>query len=50
MDVALRVLLREFRSAPTDVPGERRINRDVAWMPSRGGRCGRLPAGKLGVE
>jgi cytochrome P450 len=38
MDVALRTLLREFRFAPTDAPGERRINRGVAWMPSRGGR------------
>jgi cytochrome P450 len=39
MDVALRTLLREFRFAPTDAPGEWRINRGVAWMPSRGGRA-----------
>jgi cytochrome P450 len=39
MDVALRTLLREFRFAPTDAPGERRVNRGVAWMPSRGGRA-----------
>ncbi len=39
MDVALRTLLRELRFAPTDARGERRINRGVAWMPSRGGRA-----------
>jgi cytochrome P450 len=39
MDVALRTLLREFRFAPTDARGEWRINRGVAWMPSRGGRA-----------
>jgi cytochrome P450 len=39
MDVALRTLLREFRFTPTDAPGERRVNRGVAWMPSRGGRA-----------
>jgi cytochrome P450 len=38
MDVTLRTLLREFRFAPTDARDERRINRGVAWMPSRGGR------------
>ncbi|MCV7260369.1 cytochrome P450 [Mycobacterium shimoidei] len=39
MDVVLRTLLREFRFAPTNTRGERRINRGVAWMPSRGGRA-----------
>jgi cytochrome P450 len=39
MDVALRTLLREFRFMPTDARDEWRINRGVAWMPSRGGRA-----------
>jgi cytochrome P450 len=39
MDVTLRTLLREFRFAPTDSPGERRHNRGVAWVPARGGRA-----------
>ena len=39
MDVALRTLLREFRFAPTDAPGERRHYRGVAVVPSRGGRA-----------
>jgi cytochrome P450 len=39
MDVALRTLLREFRFAPTDAPGERRHNRGVAIAPGRGGRA-----------
>ena len=39
MDVALRTLLREFRFAPTDAPGERRHYRGVAIVPARGGRA-----------
>jgi cytochrome P450 len=39
MDVTLRTLLREFRFAPTDAPGERRHNRGVAIAPARGGRA-----------
>ena len=39
MDVALRTLLREFRFAPTDAPGERRQNRGVAIAPARGARA-----------
>jgi cytochrome P450 len=39
MDVALRVLLREFRFAPTDAPGERRHWRGVATVPARGARA-----------
>jgi len=39
MDVTLRTLLREFRFAPTDAPCERRQNRGVAIVPSRGGRA-----------
>ena len=39
MDVALRTLLREFRFAPTDAPGERRHYRGVAVVPARGGRA-----------
>jgi cytochrome P450 len=38
MDVVLRTLLREFKFAPTDAPGERRLNRGVAIVPGRGGR------------
>jgi cytochrome P450 len=38
-DVVLRTLLREFRFAPTDAPGERRHNRGVAIAPGRGGRA-----------
>ena len=39
MDVTLRTLLREFRFAPTQAPGERRHNRGVAMAPARGGRA-----------
>jgi cytochrome P450 len=39
MDVALRTLLREFRFAPTDAPGERRQNRGVSLAPARGARA-----------
>ena len=39
MDVALRMLLRELRFAPTDAPGERRHSRGVAIAPARGGRA-----------
>ena len=39
MDVTLRTLLREFRFAPTDAPGERRHNRGVMIAPRRGGRA-----------
>jgi hypothetical protein len=39
MDIALRTLLREFRFAPTDAPGERSRWRGVAHVPSRGGRA-----------
>ena len=39
MDVTLRILLREFRFAPTDAPGERRHNRGVTIAPGRGGRA-----------
>jgi hypothetical protein len=39
MDVTLRTLLREFRFAPTDEPGERRHNRGVTIAPGRGGRA-----------
>ena len=39
MDVALRTLLREFRFAPTDAPGERRHYRGVAIAPARGARA-----------
>jgi cytochrome P450 len=50
MDVALRVLLREFRSAPTDAPGgtpyQPRCGVDA--VSERTG--GRLPAGEFGVE
>jgi cytochrome P450 len=39
MDVTLRTLLREFRFAPTDAPGERRRNRGPVRLPGRGGRA-----------
>jgi cytochrome P450 len=39
MDVTLRILLRQFRFAPTDAPSERRHNRGVALAPGRGGRA-----------
>jgi hypothetical protein len=39
MDVTLRTLLREFRFAPTDAPGERRHDRGVTIAPARGGRA-----------
>jgi cytochrome P450 len=39
MNVALRILLREFRFVPTDAPGERRHYRGVAIAPSRGARA-----------
>jgi cytochrome P450/SAM-dependent methyltransferase len=39
MDVVLRTLLREFRFAPTDAPGERHHWRGVATAPGRGGRA-----------
>jgi Cytochrome P450 len=39
MDVILRTLLREFRFAPTDAPGEQRHNRGVTIAPARGGRA-----------
>jgi cytochrome P450 len=39
MDVTLRTLLREFRFAPTEAPGERRHDRGVAIAPGRGGRA-----------
>jgi len=38
-DVVLRILLREFRFAPTDAPGERARWRGVATVPARGGRA-----------
>ena len=39
MDVTLRILLREFRFAPTDAPDERRHWRGVANAPARGARA-----------
>jgi cytochrome P450 len=39
MDVTLRILLREFRFAPTDAPDERRRWRGVATVPARGARA-----------
>jgi cytochrome P450 len=39
MDITLRTLLREFRFAPTDAPGEGRNFRGVAIAPSRGARA-----------
>jgi cytochrome P450 len=39
MDITLRTLLREFRLAPTDAPGERRHNRGITIAPGRGGRA-----------
>jgi cytochrome P450 len=38
-DVVLRMLLREFRFAPTDAPGERARWRGVATVPARGARA-----------
>ena len=38
-DVVLRMLLREFRFAPTDAPGERARWRGVATVPTRGARA-----------
>jgi cytochrome P450 len=38
-DVTLRTLLREFRFAPTDAPGERGRWRGVATVPARGARA-----------
>jgi cytochrome P450 len=39
MDVTLRILLREFRFAPTDAPGERRFWRGIATQPAQGARA-----------
>ena len=39
MDVALRILLRELRFAPTDAPDERRRWRGGATAPARGARA-----------
>jgi cytochrome P450 len=39
MNVAMRILLREFQFAPTDAPGERRHYRGVAIAPARGARA-----------
>jgi hypothetical protein len=39
VDVALRTLLREFRFAPTDAPGERPQNRGASIAPARGARA-----------
>ncbi len=39
MDVTLRIVLREFRLAPTDAPDERRRWRGVATVPARGARA-----------
>ena len=38
-DIVLRTVLREFRFAPTDAPGERARWRGVATVPSRGARA-----------
>jgi cytochrome P450 len=38
-DVTLRILLREFRFAPTDAPAERGRWRGVATVPARGARA-----------
>jgi cytochrome P450 len=38
-DIVLRTLLRKFRFAPTDAPGERARWRGVATVPTRGGRA-----------
>jgi cytochrome P450 len=38
-DVVLRILLREFRFAPTDAPDERRHWRGVATVPAGGARA-----------
>ncbi len=39
IDVTLRTLLREFRFAPTDAPGERARWRGVATVPAKGARA-----------
>ncbi|MFG1931666.1 cytochrome P450 [Mycobacterium sp. NPDC048908] len=39
MDVAVRTLLREFRFAPTDAPGERLQNRGFSIAPAQGARA-----------
>jgi cytochrome P450 len=39
MDITLRTLLRAFRFAPTDAPGERRHYRGVAIAPAGGARA-----------
>jgi hypothetical protein len=39
MNVALRILLREFQFAPTNAPSERRHYRGVAIAPARGARA-----------
>jgi cytochrome P450 len=39
MDITLRILLREFRFAPTDAPDERRHWRGIATVPARGARA-----------
>lgn len=38
-DIVLRTVLREFRFAPTDAPGERARWRGVATVPTRGARA-----------
>jgi cytochrome P450 len=38
-DVVLRMLLREFRFAPTDAPGEKAFWRGVATVPAKGARA-----------
>jgi cytochrome P450 len=38
-DIVLRTVLREFRFAPTDAPGERARWRGVATVPAGGGRA-----------
>jgi cytochrome P450 len=39
MDVTLRILLREFRFAPTDAPDERRFWRGIVTQPAQGARA-----------
>jgi cytochrome P450 len=39
MDVTLRILLREFRFAPTDAPDKRRFWRGIATQPAQGARA-----------
>jgi hypothetical protein len=53
MDITLRVLLREFRFAPTDAPGERGHWRGVANVPARGARAvvyRRIPNASSGAD